>query len=275
MTPTEFVFKARRRLLTYLWRIQTKLTPNKLAEFALPCGGRFMYPLNSAIGKTMYAGGFENAELAFVRHSLQPGAVVIDVGANGGIYAVTAARQIGPTGHVYAFEPATAEVAILRKNVEINNLTNVTVIESAVSHETGTAQFAIADDGALNSLAQTGHPDQHVTKWETVKTITLDDFVRETSIPRVDFLKIDVEGAEKLVLDGAKELLASVTPLTILFESMTVNVGAFGYSVRDFLQELLAQGLSISFINDNGTLTAITEVDDRCGRDFWNFVARN
>jgi len=259
--------------MLYVWHVQSALTPDKLADFPLPHGGRFLYPLKSQIGKTMFIGGFENAELAFVRHSLKPGAVFIDVGANGGIYTVIAARQVGPTGHVYAFEPGKKELEILRKNIEANGLTNVTVIESAVSRETGTAKLAISTDGAMNSLAKTQHPDQQIEEWETVKTITLDDFALQNSLNTVDFIKVDVEGAEKLVLDGAKNLLASEGPVTVLFEAMTINVTAFDYSVRDFLSELMMQGLSISYINEDGTLTGISQVDDRCGRDFWNFVA--
>ena len=254
------------------WEIKCIISPNGLATFRLADGSRFDYPIKSAIGYGLSMASFEVGEIAFMRRSLKPGDVVFDVGANGGVFTVIAAKQVGPGGHVYAFEPGQRELRLLRHNIALNNLTNVAVIGRAVGNETGTAQFAVASDGALSSLGKTSHPQQKVEKWEMVEIITLDEFIRQQNIPQVDFIKVDVEGAEKLVLEGAANLIATNPQLRILFESYIVNTSAFNYTPNVFLAELIKSGLSVHYIKDTG-LCPVTSTDDpQLGTQFYNFA---
>jgi FkbM family methyltransferase len=239
----------------------------------LPDGARFEYPLASAIGKHLFAGRFEPAEVGFFRAHLHPGSVVLDLGANAGLYTVIAARAVGPRGHVYAFEPGERALALLRRNIAINHLTNVTVIEAAVSDVTGTASFAVATDTALGSLANTERDDQAIAGWQTVKTIRLDDAVTQHDLEVVDFIKIDVEGAEKLAFAGAPRLLARPAPLTILFEAFETNAHAFGYTVRELLDLLREYGFAIRGFDRFGRLREIDELGSEVGVSAYNFVA--
>jgi FkbM family methyltransferase len=258
----------------FLWRCQCSVSPNKVASFKLVDGSRFDYPLNSAIGWELFTGTFEIAELSFVRSSVRPGDIFLDVGANGGIFTVIAAKQVGPHGHVYAFEPGSRELEILRRNITLNNLSNVTVVPCAVSDRSGQAQFAISRDGALNSMAQTNRSDQQIQQWVTVHTLALDDFVNEFSIQRVDFIKIDIEGAERLALKGAKKTLASNKQVTVLFEACELNTSGFGYSVQDLLSDIINSGLFLCYPNKAGGLSSVKGYEDRFSKGTHNFVAR-
>lgn len=269
----ELFIKLRRRLLIHISQFICTISPNKISRFVLPDGSLFDYPLKSAIGCELFSGGFERTELNFVEQSLQAGDVFFDVGANGGIFTLIAARKVGNSGHVYAFEPGLRELNLLRHNIAINNLANVTIIERAVSNKRGTTQFAISTDGAMNSLVKTNHPGQEIEDWQTVEMISLDDFVAEFKISKIDFIKIDVEGAEKLVFEGAKNLLARYKNIKILFEAADLNSKNFGYSTEDLLSQLSKQGFSLYCLNELNSLVQILNYEHRLGTVVVNFIA--
>jgi FkbM family methyltransferase len=259
-------------LLNKLWRARCILKPG-LASFVLVDGSRFKYPADSIIGFSLFTKTFETSELKFIQEKLRPGAIFIDVGANGGIYTLIAAKRVGPEGRVIAFEPDPRNVALLRENIALNKLTNVTVVAKAVSSAEGTGSLAISRDGAMNSLAKTTHGGQQIEKWETVETTTLDQALREAGVSRVDVIKIDVEGAERMVLEGARETLANNRDAVILFEATDLAATSFNYTACDLLKMLLAQGFTISSF-DGATLAQMQNVDDpRIGRELYNFVA--
>lgn len=263
----------RRRWLHCLWQVRCKLSPNKIARFALDEALRFDYPLRSAVGYQLSVDAFETAEVSYLKQVLKRGDIVIDIGANGGIYTVLAANHVGPYGHVYAFEPGQRELELLKHNIELNKLQNITVIETAVSDSCGTARFAISSDGALNSLEETGHPLQQVERWETVRTITLDEAVTQLAIPSVDFIKIDVEGAEKLVFRGAKRTLASNPHAIVLFEVSDLTAKSFEYSARAFLSELVASGSYVYYFAESGKLARVLNYNPLISGRAYNYVA--
>jgi FkbM family methyltransferase len=279
MSVGQFAFKVHRWSRSYisrrLWQLLCTIWPKKVATFMLADGSRLDYPLKSSIGCALFSKSFERSEIAFVRESLKHGDNFLDVGANGGIYTVVAAKQVGPSGHVYAFEPSPRELSLLRHNIAVNNLTNVTIVDRAVSNKSGVSRFAISHDGALSSLAPTNHPGQQIEDWLTVRTVSLDDFVREFSVQKVNFIKMDVEGAEKYVFEGAKGLLSSDHRVTILFEACDLNTSGFGYSVREFLLEISESGLPVFYFDDEGSLTSVSGYDATFGKRIYNFVAFN
>lgn len=261
---------------TQAWRLLCALAPGKLALFTIDkeTGAQVRYPLKSQVGHRLFQGDFEVAELSFVRRHLKPGTVFLDVGANAGIFTVLAGKRLGPAGSVHAFEPGEAEQSLLRQNLALNRLSNVAVYDGAVSNHCGTAQLAVAQDGALNSLAKTEHPNQTVKAWRDVSVITLDEYVTQKGIQRVDFIKIDVEGAEKWVFEGADRLLTSTPDLTILFEAFELNARGFKYSTAEFLGGLLQRGFRLSYLDDTAQLVPITQLDKRHGTEIYNFVLR-
>ncbi len=263
-----------RNIKRLIWKIKSALSANKLHLFDLGHGLKIKYPLSTAIGFALFNHDFETTELEFLRRYLEPGQTFFDIGANGGVFTVIAAQCVGNDGRVFAFEPGEYEYSLLQKNMRLNKLDNVTIIKKAVSNSDGIQRFATAQDGAFNSLAQTAHPDQQIENWLEVKTVTLDSFAKTQGVKSVDFIKIDVEGAEKLVFEGASHLLKSNPNVCILFEAYELNTSGFDYTVQTFLESLQRDGFHLFFFKDIDYLHRIGGFQEKLGGELvQNFIA--
>jgi len=139
------------------------------------------------------------ADLALIAPHLRPGMVAFDVGANIGYLAMYLRQRIGPSGELFCFEPEPENYAELESNLLRNRLDNCHAISAAVGAQEGTVTFA----RGLN-----GHVAPDGTEGISVPVLTLDGFVGQRGLARVDFVKIDVEGFEVDVLNGMKGLLS-------------------------------------------------------------------
>lgn len=145
---------------------------------------------------------------------------VVDIGAHIGLYAVLAAEKVGNAGRVIAVEPAPKNYQRLRENILINNFSNVTGINMALSDHTGLEKLYIASLSICNSLNPDVVPSQKsATSYVEVKVGTLDDLLKNVNIKKIDVLKIDAEGAELQILKGAQETLKNNPNLKIVVAS--------------------------------------------------------
>ncbi len=163
-------------------------------------------------------------EIQFVRHMLKPGMKVVDIGASYGVYALTAARCVGPAGRVWAFEPSASTAACLARGVERNRFDNLQLIQAGLSNKKGQAKLMISPNTELGFLAEEGAADG---AHEIVLLKTLDECMTEWGWKDIDFMKIDAEGHEEKVIAGGARFLDSNSPL-ILFEIKAgdkVNLG--------------------------------------------------
>ena len=152
-------------------------------------------------------------ELAFLCRRMRAGACVVDIGANYGLYTLSLAKIAGPSGRVWAIEPASPTARFLRKSVAINGLAHVSVIQKALSDHEGTARLSLEANPELNSISHAPEGAQA----EEVQLSTLDILARENDWAAVDFLKIDAEGEEARIIDGGTAFLRSANPL-VMFE---------------------------------------------------------
>src|SRR5438552_10655854 len=113
-------------------------------------------------------------EIAFLRCALQPGHKAVDVGANYGVYTLSIAKAVGPTGAVWAFEPASSTAAYLAQGIAANRFSHVVLECSAISAECGTAQLSINVNSELNALVR---GQESSVAAETVRVVTLDDCI--------------------------------------------------------------------------------------------------
>jgi FkbM family methyltransferase len=150
---------------------------------------------------------------------IEPGQVVYDVGANIGFFTILCARLTGPEGKVFAFEPMPQNAEALRHNISLNGLDNVVVVQKALSCESGTANLFLSPHSAFHSLDVEGASKRENLGPQageiSVETITLDEFVAEDPARVPDLIKLDVEGAEVLALQGMRETLRSAEPLLL------------------------------------------------------------
>lgn len=149
------------------------------------------------------------------QYFIQPGDVVIDVGANIGRFTGFAAHLAGKTGKVYSFEPVVLGSRVLKAMVALRRLRQVVVVEMALSHEVGTEDIVIPlRDGWMPMLpiAHLGATTRQNVWRETIRTQRLDDFCAAEHVERVDFIKCDTEGHEYFVFKGGMNILAQYRP---------------------------------------------------------------
>ena len=163
-------------------------------------------------------------EIRFVRKLLQPGDIALDVGANFGVFTLSMARAVGPGGKIVAVEPAWATRTFLEESLRRNSLSNVTVMPYALSNEAGSATFFNASSPELSGLA--GADVQDGTR-EVVALRTLEEVATQLNLPSLSFMKLDAEGEEVRILEGAQRFLDAHEPLlmTELVHGTTVNRG--------------------------------------------------
>jgi FkbM family methyltransferase len=178
---------------------------------------------NDHIVRSLWVGGLANYEAPLPRlymRAVRGAKVVLDVGANSGLYAVLGATA-ETNCRVFSFEPLPDALKWLRANLEENHLTDrVTVVEAAAGDQNGTADLWLPEKwygDVLETSASLngGFRKRHAGKI-TVKVVTLDNYVRDAGIERVSILRADVEGAEHLMLKGAGEILRLHRPLVFL-----------------------------------------------------------
>ncbi len=157
---------------------------------------------------------------------VRPDSICLDLGANVGM--VTLALSIlCPKGHIYAFEASAATAEALKHTAEANRLKNVTVEHTILGRENEEIRFFDIPGVSTSSFAISKESDKtvHVLAYPytdkesnvtVARTKSVDQIVRELNIPRIDFIKIDVEGAELDVLEGAKETLARFKPIVVM-----------------------------------------------------------
>ena len=154
---------------------------------------------------------------------LKPGQCVLDIGANHGVYALVAARRVGPRGRVIAFEPNAQLCDLIRASVSVNGLEKIVeVVQCAVGDADGEATLEFDEHWAARGRVRSGVEAPAMAggaaaRSERVRCVALDSFFANADRP-VDLVKMDVEGSEGPVLDGMKRLVERSPHLRIMME---------------------------------------------------------
>jgi FkbM family methyltransferase len=196
-------------------------------------------------------------ELFLVPELLKPRTTVFDIGANDGVYTRRLSGLVGPQGRVVSVEPGKRAFAALRKLVRSEKLENVHLHRAAVGSACGRTSLYVPD---YTKVAQIQSADPIEGRKETVSVTTVDDLVRHHQIQALSFLKVDVEGAELLVLAGAQATLARFRP-NLLMEIADVHLARFGTSGQKILEHLWALGYrSFEFVWETRKLKPIQQI---------------
>jgi FkbM family methyltransferase len=195
------------------------LLPLGYREFdaRLPGGGLVVLRFDEWVGRhyLLHGSSFDPAELEFMRDALAPGTTAIDVGANVGVYTITAALRVGTSGRVIAVEPDAEYLPRLRTNLARNGLENVDIIVAAAGDVDGEVELIIAADRAFSSIKPlVAYAGSGATR--RVQQQRLDSIWDEAGQPAVAFVKVDVEGAEVEVIAGAERLLHRCHPALVV-----------------------------------------------------------
>lgn len=219
---------------------------------------------DSYYAELLDGGTFIEPPLVAMRPHIDADAVCLDVGANIGIYTL-AMSMLAPRGVVHAFEPAPQAFKHLTRNLAENSVSNVKAHNVAVGEEAGPVEFRENAEFLAGSFRI--EPDSLLGRTLrdeiiTVPCTTLDDFVSERGIGRVDFVKIDVEGGELQVLRGARRTLEAHRPAVLL------EFGSYSFAVhqgtlpQDALGEILDAFDEVHVVGSDGALSRIASDGD-------------
>jgi FkbM family methyltransferase len=161
----------------------------------------------------------ERRDLGCFLRFAQRSKVILDIGANVGIYSVLSSKA-NTSATIFSFEPNPINAERLKVNIDINNLRNVRVVQKAVGDQNGAIRFTVPvsniisdSSSVLESFSKNTYDGNLEWKSVEVEQTTVDNFVRAEDLSRVDLLKIDVEGYEIAVFKGATEMIKEYHPV--------------------------------------------------------------
>lgn len=170
-------------------------------------GGMWWAPASGGKIVRVFLGSYEREQTKLMSQSIGEGDTFIDVGAHHGYYTLMASRRVGERGRVLAFEPAPGNFAVLSQHLKWNRLDWVEICQSAVGSENGFLKFATGTGTGTGHLSEDGDIE--------VSVVRLDDEVLRRQLTPTH-IKIDVEGAELSVLQGATQTLRKFSPILFL-----------------------------------------------------------
>lgn len=196
------------RPLGRLVRLPLRLVPRKAVVRVLRGRLRGMRWIAGSSINGCWLGTYESDKAALFGQAVREGSVVFDVGAHVGYYTLLSSVLVGSEGRVVAFEPLPANLAYLREHLRLNGVSNVTVVEAAVSDHEGKAFFEEAPSSSMGHISSAGTLE--------VKLLSLDSQVASGVLPPPDVIKMDIEGAEGSALSGARDVLTRYHPVIFL-----------------------------------------------------------
>jgi FkbM family methyltransferase len=228
-----------------LLKIRARLLRYYRQSFLDDVLGHKMYLDENDSLQLSYYGIFEPLETRFLQQNLREGNIILDIGANIGYYTLICAKHVGPSGHVFAFEPDPNNFALLSKNVAINSYQNVTLVDKAVSNISGSAKLFLSPDNKgdhqLYDMDE-GRP------FIDVQTIRIDDYF-SNALQLVDYVKIDVQGFEYYVVQGMAELLRRSPQVVLLTEFWPFALEKSGAGAQQYLDLLQALNFKLYDMN--------------------------
>ena len=197
---------------------------------------------------------YELNNINFINNNITPGMTAIDVGAHIGLISVIIGKQVSPHGKVFSCEPTPSTFRLLKKTVEINKMSGIVQpINKAVSEKTGKDFFYVTDIEASNSNSMSNNRRTLGTETKIeVQVVSIDDLAKESSLEKIDLIKIDAEGTEYSVLKGASAVIDKWHPKIILALHPD-SIKNFGDTLSDIWDFVIAKKYTVIYKTDRIT----------------------
>lgn len=207
----------------------------------------------------------ERLTTKLVKQQLAPGQTAIDIGANIGYFTLILANMVGPQGRVVAFEVSPENCQLLRQNIALNRYTNITVEDHAISSESGTLKLFLSPSSIDHRIfdSQDGRP------YHLVKAVSLDEYCEShPQINQIDFIKMDIQGAEGMALCGMRNTLSRNQSLKLVVEFWPYGLRTAGTQPAQFLSDLTDLGFTLyrlteTHIEETTTADIVRLYDDQ------------
>ena len=218
-------------------------TKHRAMPVRLPDGRRFVLDLTTGMQETVYFHGEYERFLTEVASGLiAPGDVCLDVGANFGWYTTLMGLKCGEGGEVHSFEPMPGAFGDLERNIHLGGSpSNVFLNNVALGDKAGTVPVYLFDDLPTGHASIAPNADRPATVTDC-RMITLDSYLAERDVKRVDFVKVDIEGAELMFLNGAEKLFSQDVQPVIMMEMALATTRNFGYLPDEFIKFIGSRG---------------------------------
>lgn len=203
-------------------------------------------------------GSYEPHVRAALYSHLSTGGVLVDLGAHFGYFSLMAAKLVGPSGRVISFEPSPIACSLLLRSAQLNGFPNIEVHPFAVAETRGTLH--LEGRGSHASLVDSVAWSGNLSAATVTVAVTLDEALRD--VPRVDVIKMDIEGAEFRALQGGRQTIARHRPVIISEVSPAALQNVSKVSGEKYLRALIDAGYELSIINlADGPLACGADVD--------------
>lgn len=218
-------------------------------------GAKFECDLEDKVAREVYFVGFARRDCRVLRRLIKPGSIVLDVGANIGYFSLLFATWLKGNGEVHAFEPFPSTMQRLKRNLELNpRLKNVVHFhETALSDSVGSMAMAAPDKG------NSGCNYLNVSDAGSIAVTTLDTLVSQTRFPRIDLIKIDVEGCEVALLKGANQTLEQYRPI-LMIEINPGTLARFDQTAADVISLIGNNRYRMAYANRFGQLLPLQKL---------------
>lgn len=221
------------------------MTLHPKSNFALVDGHKMFLDSKDSLGLSS-EGIYEPFETEFVKRELKKGDVVLDIGANIGYYTLIFAKLVGEKGKVFAFEPEPTNFYLLKKNVEINGYKNVTLIQMAVSNKTEKLKLYLSEVNKGDHRIYDSHNGRQFLEIEAVR---LDDYFKNYN-EKIDFIKMDIQGAEGGAIQGGFSFLQKNKNVRIITEFWPIGLKTSGIAPQEYLELLIGLGFRLYEVSE-------------------------
>lgn len=238
----------------------------------------YLNPDDSVISKFLNLHLYwEKEESEFFKNQINDGMKVVDIGANIGYFTLLFSKWVGQNGKVYSFEPELSNFDLLKKNINANNFSNIIFHKKAISNYDGDVSLYlseknIGDHRLFNFQALN---DNYSRKSIKVECSKLDSIISEKD--KIDLIKMDIQGAEFLALDGMQETLNKNRDILLLTEFWPYAIEKSGHSPEEFLEKLKQFSFEI-FVFDNNKLIPLQQdnpiIQDYDKFEFVNLICK-
>jgi FkbM family methyltransferase len=233
-------------------------------------------PNEQAVLSFLKGGLFYEPEVAAIlMRTLKPGDTVLDVGANVGFFSVLAGALIGEEGRVFCFEPDPENSFRLQENLLLNRLGTAEVINAPVSNQLGQVEFYLnKDNKGGNALWNPGlfpGNDQSLIAPEAIsmQATTLDHVAEQHDLQKIKLIKIDTEGSEQLVLEGAEQILAGARVPFIIAELHEFGLAQNGHTQASLRCLMKSRGYDTFALSKDGAMPILIPENTTLTSDYY------